>query len=404
MANGMVIIGGGMAGARAVIGLRSGGWQGPITLLSREALMPYDRPPLSKAAIAASEPPRPEFLLDEGIAASLKAEVVLGRRILAIDRAARTVRMDDGHVSYDNLLIATGAAPRQLTCPGAHHALMLRDFPEALELREHFQPGKTIAIIGGGFIGLELAASAAKRGCSVVVIEALPRILMRGVAEAIAAAVHERHAAAGVRIMTGVGVGEITSHAVILKDGQSIAADTIIAGIGAVPETGLAADAGLALDNGIAVDTHLRTSDPHIYAAGDCCSFPHPLFGNRRIRLESWRNAQDQGTLAGENMAGADKTYAAVPWFWSDQYDLSLQIAGIPGDGSETVRRQTGPHSFIIFHRDAGGRLVGVSGLGTGNSIARDVKLSEMLIAKGINPAAEALADPAITLKSLLKG
>ena len=404
MTHGMVIIGGGMAGARAIIGLRAAGWDGPITLVSEETLLPYDRPPLSKAAITAEEEPTPVTLLDEGMAASLKAEMQLGKQVTAIDRASRTIHMGDERQSYDKLLLATGAKPRQLNCPGAEHAIMLRDFSDATLLRARFQPGARIAIIGGGFIGLELASSASKRGCAVTLIEALPRILMRGVPAEIASVVHARHVAAGVTMITGTGIASLSPLAVNLADGRTIPADSIIAGIGAVPETGLAAAAGLAIDNGIACDQMLRTSDPGIYAAGDCCSFPHPLFGHKRIRLEAWRNAQDQASVAAGNMAGGSKPYSAVPWFWSDQYELSLQIAGMPGDGVEMVRRSLSPDAFLLCHRDGNGRLVGASGIGPGNAIARDVKLVEMMIAKGISPSAESLADPAVSLKSLLKG
>jgi 3-phenylpropionate/trans-cinnamate dioxygenase ferredoxin reductase subunit len=401
----MVIIGAGMAGARAIIGLRSSGWNGAITLIGEETLPPYDRPPLSKAMMVEENEPSPVLLLDAGMLASLRATVIRGHRAVGIDRTSKTVILDDGRViSYDKLLIATGAKARHLTIPGGELAYTLRDYGEADHIRERLRHSKSAAIIGGGFIGLEIASSARKLGCAVALIEAQPRILMRGVPEAIAAVVHARHVAAGVDMHIGTGLDTVETDGVKLSDGRKIKADIVIAGIGAAPETALAASAGLTLDNGIAVDGQLRTSDPDIYAAGDCCSFPHPLFGNKRIRLEAWRNAQDQGTLAAENMLGAARTYAAVPWFWSDQYDLSLQIAGMPSDGSEMIRRQINPDAFIIFHRDATGRLVGVSGIGTGNSIARDVKLAEMLIAKGINPPAEALADPAITLKSLLKG
>jgi 3-phenylpropionate/trans-cinnamate dioxygenase ferredoxin reductase subunit len=259
-------------------------------------------------------------------------------------------------------------------------------------------------LVGGGFIGLELAASAVKRGARVTLIEALPRILMRGVPERIARIVHERHQAAGVDLIVGAGIADITPHSVRLSDGREIAADTVVAGIGAAPDTRLAEAAGLSIDNGIAVDATLATSDPDIYAAGDCCSFPHMLFGGTRIRLEAWRNAQSQGSHAAENMLGAAKEYQAVPWFWSDQYDLSLQISGLPSEGTNVVERQPGPDSLLLFHLAKDGRLVGASGIGPGNAVARDIKLSEMLIAKGAHPSPAALADASIGLKSLLKG
>lgn len=401
----MVIIGAGMAGHRAVIGLRASGYEGPVTLIGEEALMPYDRPPLSKSAITEEAEPKPIWLMDNDIAASLKCETRCNAAATGIDRAAKKVRLSDGsEVAYTKLLLATGAKPRLLSVPGAEHARTLRNFEDAVALRKAFVPGKRIVIIGGGFIGLELASSAVKRGASVTLIEALPRLLMRGVPEPIARIVHERHVAAGVDLHVGDGIASIGPNSVHLTDGREIAADTVIAGIGAVPDIRLAQEAGLQIDNGIAVDATLKTSDPDIYAAGDCCSFPHGLFGGTRIRLEAWRNAQGQGMLAGENMMGAAKEFHAVPWFWSDQYEFSLQVSGLPSAGSRVVERRSGPDSLLLFHLAEDGRLVGASGIGIGNSIARDVKLAEMLIAKRASPAAEALADPAVALKSLVKG
>ncbi len=199
-------------------------------------------------------------------------------------------------------------------------------------LRSQFVEGANVVIVGGGFIGLELAASGVARGAKVTVLEAQPRILMRAVPPEIAAVVDTRHRDAGVNLRVGVGIAERTETGVICTDGTTIAADIVVAGIGAVPAIRLAEASGLAIDNGIACDGRLATSDPGIFAAGDCCSFPHPLYGDRRIRLEAWRAAQDQAQVAAANMLGGSRVYDAVPWFWSDQYDLTLQIAGLPGE------------------------------------------------------------------------
>ena len=243
---GMVIIGAGMAGARACINFRANGYDGAITLLGEEALLPYDRPPLSKASITGQDEPQPVWLLDEGIAASLKVEMRLGVAATAIDCAAKTARLSDGStLPYAKLLLATGANARKLTLPGGEHALTLRTHTDAMALRSKFQPGKNITVIGGGFIGLELASSAVARGCLVTVIEAQPRILMRGVPEAIARIVHDRHVAAAVTMLTGTGITSLSATAVTLTDGRVIPADTIIAGIGASPATALAALRGL---------------------------------------------------------------------------------------------------------------------------------------------------------------
>jgi 3-phenylpropionate/trans-cinnamate dioxygenase ferredoxin reductase subunit len=401
---GMVIVGGGMAGARAIVSLRANGWQGPVTLIGEETLLPYDRPPLSKAMLTEEQEPSPNYLLDESMIASLKAHVVRGARAIAIDRAAKAVVLEDGRaMSYDKLLIATGAKPRRLTIEGGELAYTLRDFADGDHLRSRLRASATAAIVGGGFIGLEVAASARKLGLAVTLIEAQPRILMRGVPEEIARVVHARHVQAGVTMEVGTALKAVETGGVRLADGRKVPAEIVIAGIGAAPEVALAQAAGLAVENGITCDATLRTSDPNIYAAGDCCSFPHGLFGDKRMRLEAWRNATDQANVATLNMLGSAKPYLAVPWFWSDQHDLSLQIAGSPADGVKTVRRQLGEQAFVIFHLDGADRLVGASGIGPGNSIARDVKLAEMLIARQAAPAPEALADPAVQLKVLLK-
>ena len=401
----IAIIGAGMAGARACISLRANGYAGAITLLGEEDLLPYDRPPLSKASITQEGEPQPVWLLDETIARELKVDVRKGVAATAISQGEKAVSLSDGSsVAYDKLLIATGARPRTLSIAGGEHALTLRTHDDAIELRKRFAVGSNIVIIGGGFIGLELASSAAKRGCHVTVVEAQPRILMRGVPEAIARIVHARHEQAGVAMLTGVGLSHLTKAAVHLKDERVLAADTIIAGIGAAPETTLAAMAGLAIDNGIACDQHMRTSSPDIYAAGDCASFIHVRLGNRRMRLEAWRSAQDQATTAAENMLGLARQHSSVPWFWSDQYELSLQIAGVPEMGPVTVARKPNEQTIILFHLASDGALMGASGIGPGNAIARDIKLAEMMIAKGLKPPVDVLGDPAQQLKPLIKG
>jgi 3-phenylpropionate/trans-cinnamate dioxygenase ferredoxin reductase subunit len=385
--------------------LRANGFQGPVTLVGEETLLPYDRPPLSKAMLVDEQEPQPVLLLDEGMIASLNAIFVRGVKAIGIDRKAKALVLEDGRaLSYDKLLIATGAKPRRLSIEGGELAYTLRDFADGDHLRSRLRQSKSAAIIGGGFIGLEVASSARKLGLAVTLVEAQPRILMRGVPEEIAKVVHARHVEAGVTMQVGTALKAVETDGVRLADDRKVKAEIVVAGIGAAPEIALAQAAGLAIENGIACDAALQTSDPDIYASGDCCSFPHGLFGGKRMRLEAWRNATDQANVATENMLGAAKSYMAVPWFWSDQYDLSLQIAGNPADGPEIIRRQTGEQSFVMFHRDHEGRLVGASGIGPGNSIARDVKLAEMLIGKRAAPSAEQLADPTVQLKVLLKG
>lgn len=407
MARGMVIIGAGECGGRAALTLRDLGYVGPVTLVGEEPHPPYERPPLSKDAMT-GDPPQIKTIVSDATLAEKSIRHIHSVQAVAIDRAAHKVRLSDGSVlPYDRLLLATGSTPRHLPMPGLGPlCVTLRSFADALAIRPHLRAGSHIAIVGGGFIGLELAAAARKLGAAVTVIEAQPRILMRGVPAEIAEIIHAAHVAEGVEILCGDGIASIADDdievRVTLAGGREITADLVVIGIGAVPVTGLAAEAGLEIDNGIAVDAHLQTSDPDIFAAGDCCSFPLALYGGRRVRLEAWRNAQEQGALAARNMLDAGEAHASVPWFWSDQYGLSLQIAGLSDEGSSTVRRDLGEGAFILFHLAQDGILVAASGIGPGNAVARDIRLAEMLIGKRARPAPEALGSRDVKLKSLL--
>lgn len=404
---GIIIVGAGEAGARAAIDLRAKGHVGSLTLVGEEAHAPYERPPLSKAVIVGAAPPVLPAIADAAALADHGVKRLAGVSVLAIDCAARTASLSDGRtLGYDVLVLATGARPRKLSLPGAEAAMTLRTYEDSLALRANFARGRKIVIIGGGFIGLELAASARALGCDVAVIEAAPRILMRVVPAPIADIVAARHRQAGVEIRTDAGVARMERAdgriVVLLVDGGVIAADCVVAGIGAIPETTLAAAAGLQIDNGVAVDGQLRTSDPNIYAIGDCASFPHPLYNGLRVRLEAWRNALDHGSFVAASILGETGVYQAVPWFWSDQYDLCLQIAGIAGEGPQTVERDLGDGALMLFHLNNDGRLAAASAVGPLGKIAKEIRLAEMLIARRAEPAAAALASPSVKLKSLL--
>ena len=408
MGAGIVIVGAGECGARAALTLREQGHDGAVTLIGEEPHGPYERPPLSKELLTGEGPPSPKWVgPPDGLAAS-GIECLTSNPAVSVDRAAKTVRLSDGSaIPYSRLLLATGAVPRRLPlAPDGERVAYLRSYADALRIRPHLEPGRHVVIVGGGFIGLELAASARKRGAEVTLIEAQPRILMRGVPEAIAEAVAARHLAEGVRLNCGQALQSVSEQGgcvlIRLADGQAIEADLAVIGIGVVPATALAEGSGLALDNGIAVDETLRTSDPDIFAAGDCCSFPLAIQGGRRVRLESWRNAQDQGALAARNMLGADEPHSSVPWFWSDQHELTLQVAGLADGAATTARRDLGDGAFILFHLAADGRLIAASGIGPGNAVARDIRLAEMLIGKGARPSPEQLAAPDVRLKTLL--
>ncbi len=405
--NSIVIVGAGECGARAAFALREKGYEGEITLVGAEPHLPYERPPLSKEGLAEGHAPKQVANAERYDAARIA--VITEATVEAIDRAAKTVRTADGReLCYDRLLLATGASPRLF--PGQSQAtpqiLTLRTHADAAAIRSKLAPGKVLAIVGGGFIGLEIAATARKLGAEVVLLEGLPRVLSRGVPEEIAAIVAERHRLEGVDIRCNAAIAGIEASAqkvnIALANDDVVVADLVVIGIGAVPNTALAEAADLAIDNGIAVDETLCTSDPDIFAAGDCCSFPLGHYGGRRLRLEAWRNAQDQGTLAAANLLGAAEPIVSLPWFWSDQYDLTLQIAGLAEGAETTVRRDLGDGAFILFHLDASGRLLGASGIGKGNAVARDIRLAEMLIAAGKRPNPQALGSNETKLKALL--
>lgn len=402
-----VIIGAGECGARAAFALREKGFSGEITLIGAEPMAPYERPPLSKAGSADAADPKfiaaAEKYTENGI------RLLTGLEAKDIDTASKTVTLSDGTaLSYDRLLLATGASARSF--PGAPeaspHIRTLRTHHDAMALRDAMKPGRHIAIIGGGFIGLELAATARLLGADVTVIEGLERVLKRGVPEEIAHLLAERHRAEGVDLRCGVSIEALTEEGgkalIRLSTEEVIEADLALVGIGARPNVEIAERARLAIENGIAVDACLQTSVSDVFAAGDCCSFPLAIYGGRRVRLESWRNAQEQGTLAAANMLGLNEAISAVPWFWSDQYDMTLQIAGLAEGAVRHLRRDLAGGAFILFHLDAGGRLLAASGIGPGNTVARDIRLAEMLIAARAHPDPAALTSSDIKLKSLL--
>ncbi|WP_077965443.1 NAD(P)/FAD-dependent oxidoreductase [Ensifer adhaerens] len=403
----IVIVGAGECGARAAFALREKGYDGRIKLIGAEPHLPYERPPLSKDGLKAQLPPK--HVADAERYAAAGIEVLTDAPVTSIDRAEKRVTLADGSaIAYDRLLLTTGARARTIAGTGdaPRRIRTLRTHADAEEIRRELAPERKLAIIGGGFIGLELAATARRLGATVILIEGLTRILSRGVPEDIAAVVAERHRAEGVDIRCSAKIDRIDaddrSARIALAGDETVEADLVVVGIGAVPNTELAAAAGLSIENGIAVDATLQTSDPDIYAAGDCCSFPLCHYGDRRIRLEAWRNAQDQGTLVAGNLLGAGEAITSVPWFWSDQYDLTLQIAGLADGASTTVRRDLSDGAFILFHLDDSGRLLSASGIGPGNAVARDIRLAEMLIAAGKRPDPQALVSPETKLKALL--
>ena len=404
----MVIVGAGQCGARAAHALRRHGWDGPIVLLGEEQDAPYERPPLSKQVLMGNKTTQQCALFDHAYYRDQRITLQLATRVAGIDRQRRHVTLADGRaLPYRRLLIATGAEPRTLDIPGAtlSGVHVLRDARDAQAIAAALTPGRRVAVVGAGFIGMEVAASAIAQGCEVVVLEAGMRPLMRAVPEAVATALARKHRQKGVDLRCGirieriVGVERVTG--VQLGDGTTVNCDVVVVGIGVTPRDALARQSGLDVENGIAVDETLRTSDLDIFAAGDACSFIHPVFG-RRMRLESWKNAEDQADVAARNMLGANLPFTAVPWFWSDQYELTIQVAGMPMWGTQTVLRETAADSQLFFAIDEQGAVVGASGVGLVAEIARDVRVGQELIARGARVDPVRLADRTVKLKSLL--
>ncbi|MDI4663878.1 FAD-dependent oxidoreductase [Xanthobacter autotrophicus] len=341
----VVIVGAGQAAAQAVTSLKAEGYAGNIVLIGDEPYLPYQRPPLSKAYLGDEmtedrlELKAPKFYADSGV------DLRLGTRVTRLLPAEKAVELVDGsRLAYGALLIATGTRARTLPVPGAELAgvFSIRSIDDVKHFRAAAVPGAKLVIIGGGYIGLEVAAKAKKLGLDVTVVEGQPRLLARVACATISDFARTLHEGNGVTILTGMGVARLIGPervtGVELADGRVLPADLVLSAVGAVPNAELASEAGLVLENGIRVDEATRTSAPDIYAAGDVASFPSRLYG-RRVRLESVQNAIDQAKAAARAITGGDVAYDPVPWFWSDQYDVKLQIAGLL-DGYERTETE----------------------------------------------------------------
>ncbi|MEJ5233090.1 MAG: FAD-dependent oxidoreductase [Geminicoccaceae bacterium] len=390
-----VIVGAGEAGIRAAASLRAAG-EREIVVLSAEPIAPYERPPLSK-------PPDPDRGLLRPIGVDLSGvELRLGCSARAIDRRARTVELATGErIPYDRLLLATGAKPRRLACPGGDRALLLRSSDDARAIHARAEPGARAVIVGAGLIGLELAATLRVRGLEVCVVELAARALGRAVPAELAERLVERHRAEGVLFLFGARLEAVEAGAVRLADGTRLPADLVVAAIGVEPATELAEAADLACANGILVDSSLRTSDPAIFAAGDCAAVDHPRYG--RVRFESWRMAGEQGRLAGRTMRGEAGELTALPWFWSDQWDLSLQVVGRCDPQRQAVLRALGSPGLVRFELDPTGGLAAAAALGPAGPVGRAIRLVERLIERGAVVPPSTLADPEADLRPFLR-
>ncbi|WP_245964709.1 NAD(P)/FAD-dependent oxidoreductase [Trinickia dinghuensis] len=397
----MVIIGAGECGARAAFALRESGWSGRIVLIGNEPGMPYERPPLSKPT-ETGVCHRP--VCDEASLRDAQIDYLAGVEVKSLDRVSKRAYLSDGRdMAFEKLLFATGARARPLSCPGGERALSFRTLIDAQRLYGAIAGVRHVAVVGAGLIGMELAATLRTAEIDVTVIEAGPRPLGRAVPAMLAERLLARHRQEGVRFVFGTGVSSVDDQAVVLSDGTVIQADVVVAAIGVIPETALAEREGLVVDNGIVVDTQLTTSDSNLFAAGDCARAPCRHSNGVPVRLESWRNARDQGEHAAKSMLGEATSFDAVPWFWSDQYDLGLQIAGIPDPVRPSIERRLSDDAHVLFQFGDDGHLASASGLGKGNGIAKEIKLAEMLIARRASPSPASLQDPAINLKSLLR-
>jgi 3-phenylpropionate/trans-cinnamate dioxygenase ferredoxin reductase subunit len=401
MTSRFIIIGGGQAGAQAVDTLRREGFAGDLVLVGAEEDLPYQRPPLSKKFLsgdlsAERLPFRHRSFYDEH-----RTDLRLGVRALRLERERRMVVLDDGgELHYDRLLLCLGAEVRRLTCPGAalEGVHYLRGIGDAVALRAAVRPGSRAVIIGGGYIGLETAATCRQLGCEVTVLEMADRIMNRVAHPSVSAYFSREHAGHGIRIECGIRVSGLSGSARVERvhcaDGSSHDADLVIVGVGAVATTALAHDAGLACDNGIVVDEYCRTSDPQIYAAGDCTNHPSPRYG-RRMRLESVDNAFEQAKAAAMNMLDRPVVHDRVPWFWSDQFDNKLLIVGMSGDADHAVLRgEPGTRSFSVCHfKDR--ELLALEAV----NHSKDYMAARKLIAEraALDPARS--ADPAIPLR-----
>lgn len=398
----VVVIGAGQAGAALVAKLRALGHQGAITLIGEEPAPPYQRPPLSKAYLMGEMEEERLWLRGAEFYADNAITLKLGQKVTAIDPQAKTVTLGAEAIVYDELALTTGSFPRRLPAAvGGDLAgvYTVRTLADVDAMKAEFVAGRRLVIVGGGYIGLEAAAVAAKLGLDVTVLEMAPRILQRVAAPETSDYFRKLHSAHGVKILESTGLerllGDSRVNGVRLSNGTELPADFIIAGVGILPGTALAEAAGLTIENGIKTDEHGRTSDAHIWSAGDCASFP---WQGGRLRLESVGNAIDQAEIVAENILGAAKPYEAKPWFWSDQYDCKLQIAGLNTGYDNIVTRGPDGES-VSFWYFKGDTLLAVDAMND----PRAYMVGKRLIEQGKSPSKAALVDPATEMKALLK-
>jgi len=398
----IIVIGAGQAGSSCVVKLRNGGFDGKITLIGAEPQPPYQRPPLSKAYLMGEMALERLYLRPQSFYGEHGIELRLGVEVDAIDTEGQQIAVNGGMLAYDDLVLTTGSIPHRLPDAlggGLDGVYVVRGLADVDAMAPRFSEGARVLIVGGGYIGLEAASVAAKMGLKVTLVEMAPRILQRVAAPETSDFFRTLHSSHGVDLREGVGLERLTGEDVVtgavLTDGTELTVDFVIVGVGVAPETTLAEAAGITLENGIAVDSHGRTSAPHVWAAGDCASFP---YGDARIRLESVPNAIDQAEVVAENLMGAEKEYVARPWFWSDQYDVKLQIAGLNSGYDRVVTRGKAPEP-VSFWYYKGETLLAVDAAND----PRGYMIGKRLIEGGKSPSPDVVADPDTDMKALLK-
>ena len=399
----IVIVGAGQAAAQACASLRQFGYAGALTLIGDEPALPYQRPPLSKAYMKGDLAEERLYFKPQDWYDSQSIDVMRNTRVTTIDRAARTVTTDSGKsLDYDALIISTGSRPRALPVPGAElgNVFDLRDLKDVEAIRPHMQAGRRLVIVGAGYIGLEAAAVARQLGLEVTVLEMADRVLARVTSPVMSKFFEDEHRRQGVDIRTGAQLAELrgaqTVQSAVLADGTDIPADIVLVGIGILPNQELAAEAGIACKNGIIVDRDARTNDPRVFAAGDCAHRPLVHYG-RDGRLESVHNAIEQGKLAAAAIMAKPRPVEDCPWFWSDQYDLKLQIAGLSeGYDQIVVRGNPDDRKFAAFYL-RNGKLIAVDAINS----APEFIVAKKLIMSGASLAPETLGDTSISMKEI---
>ena len=401
-----VIIGASQAGGWIAKTLRAEGFEGRVVMIGEEKHLPYERPPLSKAALLGEAELDSTYFWPPETYEELNIETMLGVRATTIDRSAKQVALDNGDVlAYDRLAITTGTRPRLLPIAGAdlEGVHYLRTMDDTLAIKADIKAGETAVIVGGGWIGLEVAATLSKLGCKSVVVEFADRLCGRAVTPEISAWMLDFHKGHGIDVRLSTGVerfeGDGTLQRAVLSDGESIDCSLAVVGIGVMANEEIAADAGLEVDNGITVDDLCRTSDPDIFSAGDVTNHPNALLG-KRIRLESWENAQNQGIAAGKSMLDKGESYSEIPWFWSDQHDANIQMIGLPENWDEVATRgNVNDNEFMtVYLKDS--KIIGAISVNN----PRDLRFAKRLMQAGKAVSASDLSNTSIKMQALLKG